>query len=359
MEKKNAWLPALAASLAMLILILDAKTALSGAYDGIWLCLNTVIPSLFPFLFICLILTGLLSSFPLHFLRPLAKSLHLPENGEMIMLMGFLGGYPAGAQSIWQAYTSGALSRDDAHRMLAFCSNAGPAFVFGMGAAILGKVWLCCLLWLVHILSALTVGWMTASASPSTIKPSCLPSMPVTSAVSQSIRIMATVCGWIVLFRIVLAFLQKWLFGLLPKSVAVLLSGFLELSNGCAGLVQIDSLALRFVMFATMLGSGGLCVSMQTAAVLSGSGLSIRPYFLGKAVQGAVSCAASVLLSVLLPGGPAAFPGSVVVIAAVFMAGIIFFSMNGKLRVAFRQKLLYNNPKTFGGSTYEAFPQKN
>ena len=36
-------------SLGMLALILDGRTAIEGARQGIGLCLRTVIPSLFPF----------------------------------------------------------------------------------------------------------------------------------------------------------------------------------------------------------------------------------------------------------------------------------------------------------------------
>ena len=46
------------AALGMIVLILDAKTALSGAREGIDLCMRTVIPALFPF-FICILLSFL------------------------------------------------------------------------------------------------------------------------------------------------------------------------------------------------------------------------------------------------------------------------------------------------------------
>ena len=48
MRKKQLW-TGIAASMGMLVLILDGKTALEGARQGIELCLRTVVPSLFPF----------------------------------------------------------------------------------------------------------------------------------------------------------------------------------------------------------------------------------------------------------------------------------------------------------------------
>ena len=44
-------------SAGMLVLILDGKAALLGAQAGVELCLNTVIPSLFPFFVLSVLLT--------------------------------------------------------------------------------------------------------------------------------------------------------------------------------------------------------------------------------------------------------------------------------------------------------------
>ena len=42
----------------MLALILDGRTAIDGARQGIELCLRTVIPSLFPFFVLSILLTS-------------------------------------------------------------------------------------------------------------------------------------------------------------------------------------------------------------------------------------------------------------------------------------------------------------
>ena len=47
-----------AAGAAMLMLILDGRTALTGAAEGIDLCIRTVIPALFPFFVLSPLLMG-------------------------------------------------------------------------------------------------------------------------------------------------------------------------------------------------------------------------------------------------------------------------------------------------------------
>jgi sporulation integral membrane protein YlbJ len=301
MMNKKSLLCVIMASIAMLVLILDSKTAFSGASDGITLCLTTVIPSLFPFFVISILLTGFLPSCSTKFLHPIGKILHLPENTEPLLLMGFLGGYPVGAQCIRQMYDTGNLSRSDANRMLSFCSNAGPAFIFGIGSAIMPDTWMCWLLWLVHILSAMIVGWITPREHehyPSKIRISPL---SITDAVNRSIRVMAMVCSWIVLFRVIITFLQKWFLWMLPQELSIFFSGLFELANGCTQLSQVESISSRFLLFSVFLSFGGLCVALQTHAVLWGSDLVLRPYLLGKVVQGAVSCLICALVIPVLP----------------------------------------------------------
>ncbi len=289
------------ASLAMLILIIDSRTALSGASSGVILCLTTIIPSLFPFIVISNILTGLLSVHRITVLRPVGRFLHLPENTETLLLIGFLGGYPIGAQCIVQSYRNGNLSRSQAERMLSFCNNAGPSFLFGIGAAVLQKTWPCWILWLIHISSALIVGLMTPPESEHHVSMIHSSPISVTDSVNKAIRTMASICGWVVIFRTLLIFFQRWIFWIMPDAAKCLISGILELANGCTSLSSISSIGLRFQLFSVMLGFGGLCVALQTHSVLTGSGLSVRTYFPGKMAQSAVSYLLCVIIQPLLP----------------------------------------------------------
>ena len=268
------------ACVAMLILILDGRTALIGAQTGIELCLRTVIPSLFPFFLLSILLTSSLSGISLPFLRPLGKLCGIPQGGESILISGFLGGYPAGAQSISAAYRAGQLSKDDAQRMLAFCNNAGPAFLFGMAASVFSNPVIPWLLWGLHLFSAILVSLLIPKNQESSVQISSQNRHSISSALRSSIHVMASVCGWVVFFRIVIAFLNRWVLWILPVDIQVVVIGFLELSNGCCELPSVSDPSLRFAVCSSLLACGGLCVAMQTQSVLSG--LSMKSYFFGK-----------------------------------------------------------------------------
>ena len=237
------------ASFGILILILDGKTALEGAQTGIDLCIRTVIPSLFPFFLLSIMLTSALSGASLPFLRPVGKVFGIPKGAESILLTGFLGGYPTGAHSIASAYHAKNLTREDADRMLSFCSNAGPAFLFGMVSQMFPDRSAAFVLWGIHIASALLVSLLNAPSSCSAA-PMPRNEITISKALHSSILIMATVCGWVVLFRVLLAFLERWFLWMLPITLQVALCGFLELSNGCCSLMfqQLNNLEKNILL---------------------------------------------------------------------------------------------------------------
>ena len=289
------------ASLGILVLILDGKTALTGAQSGIELCIKTVIPSLFPFLLLSILLTSTLSGISLPFLRPICKLCGIPEGTEAILLTGFLGGYPTGAQAVSSAYHSGQIQKEDADRLLSFCNNAGPAFLFGMISAMFSGSKVAFLLWIIHIGSAVMTAVLLPVSKLSFTKYSPRKETSIAEAMRTAISVMATVCGWVILFRVVIAFLDRWFLWMLPIALQVAITGILELSNGCCELSRIADPELRFMICSGMLALGGLCVTLQTSSV--SAGLSMKAYLKGKALQTVFSLllSASVILKIWIP----------------------------------------------------------
>ena len=271
------------AALAMILVILDSKTALVGAKEGVSLCIATVLPSLLPFFFLSNLINSRLLGYRLTPLRPLFRLCGIPQGAESIMMLGFMGGYPVGAQAISQAYRTGSISKGSANRMLGFCSNAGPAFIFGMLAGSFSSPVTPWLIWGIHILSALLTGTLLPGKKQErcTLQNKTPASVP--AALEQSIRAIGKVCGWVILFKVILTFLDRWFLWMLPKEMHVLLAGFIELSNGCIQITSIEKEHIRFIICSCMLSFGGLCVSMQTAGVTESLGTGM--YYPGKILQ--------------------------------------------------------------------------
>lgn len=272
----------LAAAIGMGILILDSRTALSGAREGIDLCLRSLIPSLFPFFVLSSLLTGSLTGSAVPLLSPLGKYLRIPQGCETLLIPAFLGGYPAGAQCIGQARTQGSLSKKSAERLLLFCNNAGPSFLFGVLSQVFPSKGMLWALWALQITGAFIAAWIFPGQQE-TGKLAAPAAVSVTDSLTGAVRIMGHVCGWVVIFRVMIAFLEHWVLWLFPNWLRIFLVGLLEISNGCCALVLVEDLRLRFLLCSGMLSFGGLCVAMQTASVTDS--LPLLPYLGSKILQ--------------------------------------------------------------------------
>lgn len=329
-------------ALGIFILIIDTKTALSGGADAIELCIRTVIPSLFPFLVLSTVMTENLFGLHLPFLRPLGKLYGIPGGAESLLCIGLVGGYPVGAKCISDAYQDGQLAKNVAHRMLMFCNNAGPAFFFGIIAIQFSMRWVPWALWCIHIVSALLVGIIMHLKKGHVTISKKASDISMQPTLQHSIHIMAQICAWIMLFRISLAFIRKWLLPFLPHTAGVILAGFLELTGGCCQLHEIENPGLRFIIAAEMLAFGGICVAMQTQSVIGK--LNIKYYFAGKIIQTIFSTILAYCVQLLFPiAYRYSAPPTAAIILLLFPATIGIILWKHKKRVAIHEQFVYND----------------
>lgn len=327
--------------IAAVILILDASTAAIGVREGVDLCINAVIPALFPFLFLSGMLNRIVTGHPISILRPIGRLCRIPSGAEGIFLTGLISGYPVGATMVANAFQNGSLSETDARRMLGFCNQAGPAFLFGMLGPVIKNNALLWVIWGLQIFSAV----FTAILLPRTATTICthkeLPPITVTDSMKRAIHTMAMICGWVILFRVLLVFAKQWFLGCLSPEIQILLTGCLELSNGCTSLSTLESGGLAMVFSGLFLSFGGVCVGMQTASVCGSLGTGM--YFPGKLLQCSINCVLSTIASALI------FPRDIeptqlyLIILTIFTMISTLIYLHRKKVVAFLRRILYNN----------------
>lgn len=298
MKNRKYILSAVIAALAMLLMVLDPDTAKSGVSDGLSLCMDVIIPSLFPFFIASLYLNASLQSIKIPGMRLVGKRLHIPSGCESILLLGLTGGYPVGAQLVASAYEENRINKCTAHILLGYCNNAGPAFIFGMAGSLFSSTLVPIFLWAVHIFSALLTGAFLPKPEYTQSQIAEAPKISLAAAVRQSIRICASICGWVVTFKVLLSYLSTYLFTMLDPRIMICLSGLLELSNGCVQLAGIPNEAVRFILCSAFLAFGGFCVLLQTASATEKIGLGL--YLPGKVIQTIISTITATALSCIL-----------------------------------------------------------
>ena len=282
----------------LFLLIVDTDTAVAGAEEGICICLKVIIPSLFPFFMVTSIMNSSLLGQRIPVFRYIGKWIHFPLGGESLLLLGLIGGYPVGAKLIADNYNDGRISKSTSQILLGYCSNAGPAFIFGIAGSLFSSNRIVFFLWGIHILSALVTAYLLPRPAQERIHISASHNLSISIALKSSIHICASVCGWIILFKSATAYLDLWVADILPDKIYIYLSGVLELSNGCLLLKNLPFEAERFILCSTFLSFGGLCVLLQTLSATKPLGLGL--YFHGKVMQTSISIILSSVISCML-----------------------------------------------------------
>lgn len=325
MKKINGLIPIL----AMLALILDSKTATEGAAAGVALVLKTAIPALFPFFVLSAMILPACTKLSC---PPLAKLLGTPPGWESVFLLGCVGGYPVGAQCVSQGYSSGRLAKKDAERMLGFCTNCGPSFLFGILRSFFPSPWEPLGVYVIGILSAFLTALIWSGGSDSGAEPPELAPVSLSEAVQRGLKSMAFVGAWIILGRMLLGFLEKYLLFHASPIIRTVLTGFLELTNGCLLLENIP-LQLRFSAACAMTTFGGLCVWMQVRSICTQAGLDGSNYL----PQKLTACGIAMLLSILFTAVPGRNPLRILILVLSVGVGIL-----SKKAVEFSERMVYN-----------------
>lgn len=287
------WLPAAAAAVLALCLLMDADTAAKAVRSGVELCLSSVIPALFPFFAASSLLIALGSGAAAE--RVLGSVFRRVYRcggaGAAAVLLGMVGGYPVGARTAAELVRQQALTPEEGTRLLTFCSNAGPAFAIGVaGLTVFGSAPIGAWLYLLHIAAAMVTGLLLCRGMAKTAVRRSRRVQETQSnggaqcfirAVEGAAAAMGRVCGFVVFFLVLLRLAEQAV-GTLPAAAA----GFVELTNG---ILRLTPDRRGFVTAEALLSWGGLSVHCQTAAVTADSSIRLRPYLAGKAVQSVLS----------------------------------------------------------------------
>lgn len=263
---------------------------MQGAADGIALCLKTVIPSMFPLIFLVNTFLSMEKSENNLLVKMPAAFLGLPDNCSDLVIPILLGGYPLGAIAVNQAFKAGKISSGACCRLLLFCNNPGPAFIFGIMPAVFENKIYPLLLWMIQLSAVVII----ASVKPVEKKAEAnkISFRGSEQVMLGSLKSMGIICGWIVLFRILINLLLTISIFKTYPVLKIATIGCIELSNGCIALNSISDLSTRFILASVMMAFGGLCVTMQTLSVLKG--IPTRNYFIGKILNSVISLVLSV-----------------------------------------------------------------
>ena len=287
---------------AMAVLIFASPQVIDSCRYALSLCAEMIVPSLFPFFLLSVMLSK--TGFPAllgKLLSPLASKLfRVSGAGASAFFIGITGGYPLGAAYIAQLRQDGAISLSEAERLLSFCNNSGPAFIIGaVGVGVFDSPKAGLLLYSCHIAAALLWGILLSFRGE--VCPSELPaakpmgfSQALPEAVSQAVVSVLNVCGFVVCFTVFAGLLDS--LGILPALSGrlseftgaelhfsrALLVGILEIGSAAGDMRALSASPANLALASGILAWGGISVHFQTFALISDTEIKGTLHFAGR-----------------------------------------------------------------------------
>lgn len=300
-------------------LIFFSKSNIASVKNSLKIWVNNVIPSLLPFFMATELLNNtdipkIIGNLFHKIMRPL---FNVPGIGAYALFMGIISGYPVGAKIVTDFRNNNLCTKEEAERLITFTNNSGPLFILGtVGITLFYDTSIGLLLFFTHLLSSISVGiifrfWKINKGinesrnSYTTDKIISFQSLGdiLSKSIMSSIHSVVLIGGFIVLFGLILSVLEKtYLFhlvnlffvpsfkilGINTEFIIPILTGLLELTNGVVAVSSVinRNLAVNIIICAFLLGFGGVSIMLQVLSIISKSDISIKPYIIGKLLQG-------------------------------------------------------------------------
>lgn len=293
-------LASLVSVLCLVLLLRHSQVAMDYMRQGLTLCAETLIPSLFPFLVLSelLVISGVGEALGQLCSGVMRRVFGVSGAGASAVILGSACGFPVGARTAVGLLDRGGITKKECEHLLTLVNQPSSAYLIStVGVGLYGCRRIGVILYLVVVFCGLLTGLIAGlllgrpgkNLSPPSSPSARHPRGPeaLTAALASSTSGMMTVCAYVVFFSVITGLIGQIMEGRgsYGRVCHLLLGGVLEMTGGI-GLASALPKPSSLILTAVFAGWSGLSVHGQIMALCGGRGLSFRPYLLAKTFQG-------------------------------------------------------------------------
>lgn len=286
---------------------------------GINYCVNILVPSLFPFMFMAVFtVQSKIFSNPGKIISKITNFLfYLPSCTAPVILLSLIGGYPVGARGVKTLFDQKKINSKQLNRMMCFCVGSGPGFTISLvGTLILHSKLMGLVLLVSQIFGAFAIGifcgvcarkknftvYTENTKNDSSNINTAQTIIDSTSAVCASIIEM---CTLIIIFTFFISIIEN-AYSHMPlfqynayfknyeQEILTTAISFLEITTGC---IKSANLKYSFLIIAAALGHGGVCTHMQISAILKNCKFNFKKFCFFRFINSIISLACAYIAS--------------------------------------------------------------
>ncbi len=316
--------------LLTMMLIIFSEHGYHATVAALKLFFDVVLPSLLPFFIISdvLLATGMVHFLGVYFEPLMRPVFNVPGVGSFVFSMGLAAGYPMDAVLTAKFRKQGLCTKTEGERLLCFSNSADPLFILGaVAVGMFGQPALGALLAAAHYASVLLVGltfrfYKRGEQTPvQPVAPEVanlhrrawaalvrgrqedgrMLGQVLNQAIADAVATLFVIMSFMVLFAVLIRILSvtgiivvlelpvaalMHVVGFSPSLVNAVIQGAFEIDLGSAAAAHASApLLQRLVVVSAIIAWSGLSVHGQVASVLADTDISMKPYFVARALH--------------------------------------------------------------------------
>lgn len=279
--------------ITILLIFIYKNIVFTSILDGVYLWLNSIFPSLFPFFIISKFLINYNFVYYASIVfKPLMKLFKINNNCAYIFVLSMLSGFPSSSKYTIELYDKGLISLNDCNKVLTFTHFANPLFIIGITSVI--DIRLSYIVLFSHYITNIIIALINRNYHPSydNFKNYKIESKKFSIIFSDSIKdtinTLLLILGTIVTFKIISSLITS-LFNFNPL-VNSLIKGILEMTQGINSIINLDiSNKIKGTLITFLLSFGGISVHLQVLSIISEADIKYKPYLLSRILHSIIS----------------------------------------------------------------------
>lgn len=287
------------------LLIVFSENCAKGASKGIEVCLNVLVPSLFPFMVLSsyIVKSGLCEKISRPFQRITELLFGVNGNFATVIFLSMIGGYPVGAKAVSTLVKNGGADEKEAEKVALFAVCAGPGFIVNfVGVLLYQNATVGFILLVSQILSVVIIGIVINLfdknkmnyISNSELCTSKTNSFALVESTVEGSKGILNICAFVVLFSVAAEIINSHI---ADANIKNIFFSFLEVCNA----VNVLSKTASIELVAFSIGFGGLCVHFQIFSTLVNIKIDKILFFSVRIIQGVITALITHFCVMLFP----------------------------------------------------------
>lgn len=317
--------PSLIVMLLIIGIILFPKDSILAAKNGFSIWVDTLIPSLLPFIIAANLIVRLKFVDVLGLIiNPVTKKLfNVSGKSSLVFAISTVSGYPVGAKLASELRQNNEISKFEAQRLVSFCSTSGPLFIVGaVSIGMFNNPSLGYLMLLCHYLGSLTVGILFKNYGKESVsndnfnfkfevkkimefrkKENKGFFVLFGDAVFSGVNTILMVGGFVIVFSVVFKVLSIFkfinlisyiiyiplsIFGFSLDLCSSFISGLFEITIGCNQISSVSNIPeiIRASLCSFIIAFSGLSILAQCCSFLAQTDINTGTYVISKFLHG-------------------------------------------------------------------------